>query len=168
MTFAVCNFHFAVKFFDTISRSALETRSWGKRLGRLLTGGEVIGLVGELGSGKTTFVRGLAEGLEVSAEAWIRSPSFTLINEYEGRLPIYHIDLYRIGSAGDLSELSLREYLFSDGVSVIEWFEHLPSDEVEAYLLVELAHVSSQQRRLAFTAHGGQYEEIIKALGNRQ
>ncbi|MBI2090002.1 MAG: tRNA (adenosine(37)-N6)-threonylcarbamoyltransferase complex ATPase subunit type 1 TsaE [Deltaproteobacteria bacterium] len=137
-------------------------------MGRLLTGGEVIGLVGELGSGKTTFVRGLAEGLEVSAEAWIRSPSFTLINEYEGRLPIYHIDLYRIGSAGDLSELSLREYLFSDGVSVIEWFEHLPSDEVEAYLLVELAHVSSQQRRLAFTAHGGQYEEIIKALGNRQ
>ncbi|MBI2360923.1 MAG: tRNA (adenosine(37)-N6)-threonylcarbamoyltransferase complex ATPase subunit type 1 TsaE [Deltaproteobacteria bacterium] len=134
----------------------------------MLKGGEVIGLVGELGSGKTTFVRGLAEGLEVSTQAWIRSPSFTLINEYEGRLPVYHIDLYRIGSAADLAELSLREYLFSDGVSAIEWFERLPPGEVEAFLLVELAHVARQQRRLTFAAQGALYEEIITALGHRQ
>lgn len=137
-------------------------------MGRLLKGGEIIGLVGELGSGKTTFVRGLAEGLEVSAEAWIRSPSFTLINEYEGRLPIYHIDLYRIGSAGDLAELSLREYLFSDGVSVIEWFEHLPAAEVEEYLHVAFAYANGNRRKLTFTAYGERYEEIIKQLGGLQ
>lgn len=133
-------------------------------MGRLLRGGEVIGLVGELGSGKTIFVRGLAEGLEVKPGAWIRSPSFTLINEYEGRLPVYHIDLYRVESARDLAELDLREYLFSGGVSVIEWFQHLPSNEVEAYLLVELAHAGRRQRRLAFTAHGARYERIVEGL----
>lgn len=136
-------------------------------MGRLLTGGEVIGLVGELGSGKTLFVRGLAEGLEVKPGAWIRSPSFTLINEYEGRLPVYHIDLYRLGSAGDLAELDLREYLFSDGVSVIEWFQHLPPDEVEEYLLVEFAHAGSRQRRLSFTARGARYEKIVEGLSNQ-
>ena len=74
-----------------------QTKSWGKRVGKVLEGGEIIGLIGELGTGKTCFVRGLAEGLEVSREAWIRSPTFTLVNEYHGRLPLYHIDLYRLG-----------------------------------------------------------------------
>ena len=150
--------------FSVVSRSAVETRNWGKKLGRLLKGGEVIGLSGELGTGKTCFARGLAEGLEVSQEAWIRSPSFTLINEYAGRVPIYHIDLYRIGSSREMEELDLREYLFSDGVSVIEWFEHLSPREVDEYLRVRFAYASSHRRRLTFTAHGRQYEEIIDRL----
>jgi len=117
--------------FTVVTRSAQQTRNWGKRLGGLLRGGEIIGLTGELGSGKTCFVRGMAEGLTVGKEAWIRSPSFTLINEYHGRMPIYHIDLYRVGNRRELEELNLRDYLFSDGISVVEWFEHLPSGEVE-------------------------------------
>lgn len=136
-------------------------------MGRLLRGGEIIGLVGELGSGKTCFVRGLAEGLEVSREAWIRSPSFTLINEYEGRVPIYHIDLYRIGSSKEMEELNLREYLFSDGVSVIEWFEHLSPEETDEYLHVWFAYASAHQRRLTFTAYGNRYEEIVRSLKKR-
>lgn len=154
--------------FTTLSSSEIQTRNWGKRLGKLLRGGEIVGLTGELGSGKTCFARGVAEGLDVGKEAWIRSPTFTLINEYDGRLPMYHIDLYRIGNARELEELNLREYLFSGGVSVVEWFEHLPEREVDEWLEVSFAYADGNARRLTFTAHGGQYKEIIEALRVRQ
>jgi len=150
--------------WSVVTRSARQTMGWGKRLGRLLEGGEIIGLIGELGSGKTCFVRGLAAGLEVDSKAWIRSPTFTLINEYRGRLPIYHIDLYRVGSRHELEELNLREYLYSDGVSPIEWFDHLPADEVDEYLELKIEHVGGAKRKLNFTPHGERYERIINSL----
>src|SRR3954469_13996021 len=100
------------------SHSVAQTKGWGKRLGKLLQSGEIIGLTGELGAGKTCFVRGLAEGLGVGKESWIRSPTFTLINEYHGRLPVYHIDLYRVSGANELAGLNLRDYLYGDGVSL--------------------------------------------------
>jgi len=164
LTFAFCDFHFAVKSFSTTSRSAVQTRNWGRKLGRVLKGGEIIGLTGELGSGKTCFVRGMAEGLEVGKGAWIRSPSFTLINEYSGRLPFYHIDLYRVEGRRELEELNLTDYLFSDGVSAVEWFEHLPAEEVEEYLHVSFAYANGNKRKLTFTAHGGRDEEILNGL----
>jgi tRNA threonylcarbamoyladenosine biosynthesis protein TsaE len=138
--------------------------SWGSRLGRLLKGGEIIALIGELGAGKTCFVRGVTRGLEVGKEAWIRSPSFTLINEYRGRLPVYHIDLYRVEGRVQLEGLNLREYLYSDGVSLIEWFEHLPADEVDEFLEVRVAYVNDAKRELTFTSHGDRYEKIIEIL----
>ncbi|MBI2986065.1 MAG: tRNA (adenosine(37)-N6)-threonylcarbamoyltransferase complex ATPase subunit type 1 TsaE [Deltaproteobacteria bacterium] len=153
---------------SVVTRSAAQTRRWGRKLGRLLKGGGIVGLSGELGSGKTCFVRGMAGGLEVGKEAWIRSPSFTLINEYHGRLPFYHIDLYRVEDRRALEELNLRDYLFSDGVSVIEWFEHLPAGEVEEYLHVAFAHANGNRRTLTFTPYGEHYEEIIKQLGDFQ
>jgi tRNA threonylcarbamoyladenosine biosynthesis protein TsaE len=106
--------------------------------------------------------------LDVGKEAWIRSPTFTLINEYDGRLPLYHIDLYRIGGAQELDELNLREYLFSGAVSAIEWFEHLPSRAVDEWLEVGFAHAGGNHRRLTFAAHGRQYEKIVEALGVRR
>jgi len=154
--------------FTVVSRSPAQTRILGRKLGKLLQGGEIVGLTCELGSGKTCFARGVAEGLDVGKEAWIRSPTFTLINEYNGRLPMYHIDLYRIGNARELEELNLREYLFSDGVSVVEWFEHLPEREVDEWLQVNFEHGSGNQRSLTFTAHGRQYKEIVNTLGVRQ
>ena len=147
-----------------VSRSAKKTRGWGSRLARLLHGGDIIGLIGELGAGKTCFVRGVSEGLEVSKNAWIRSPSFTLINEYQGRLPIYHIDLYRINSREETEGLNLREYLYGDGASLVEWFERLPADEVNEYLEVKLVYANGEKRELTFTAHGERYEQIIKGL----
>jgi len=150
--------------WEVISRSAEHTRRLGVRLGKLLQGGEIIGLVGELGTGKTCFVRGLTEGLEVSRETWIRSPTFTLVNEYQGRLPIYHIDLYRIESTGELEELNLREYLYSNGVSLIEWFEYFPAGEIEDHLEVELAYREGSKRQLTFFPHGARYEDLVKAL----
>jgi tRNA threonylcarbamoyladenosine biosynthesis protein TsaE len=150
--------------WSVVSRTPGQTRSWGNKLGKLLKGREIIGLVGELGSGKTCFVRGMAKGLGVGPEAWIRSPTFTLINEYPGRLPVYHIDLYRVGSREELEGLNLREYLYSDGVSVVEWFEHLPADEVDEYLEVKLSHANGAKRQLTFNPHGERYEEVVEAV----
>ena len=150
--------------WSILTRSPRQTMSWGNKLGRLLEGGEIIGLIGELGAGKTCFVRGVAQGLEVDKDAWIRSPSFTLINEYQGRLPVYHIDLYRIETRTQLEGLNLREYLYSDGASLIEWFEHLPAGEVDAYLEVGVAYVDGNRRQLMFSPHGQRYEGIVEVL----
>jgi tRNA threonylcarbamoyladenosine biosynthesis protein TsaE len=150
--------------WSVVSSSARQTRAWGKRLGKLLRGGEIVGLMGELGTGKTCFVRGMAEGLDVDSEAWIRSPTFTLINEYLGRLPVFHIDLYRIGSREELEGLNLREYLYSEGVSVIEWFDHLPAGEVDECLELTIAYAAAGKRKLKFTARGERYEKVLEDL----
>ena len=147
-----------------LSTSARMTMSLGRNLAKLVKGGEIIGLRGELGTGKTAFVRGFCEGIGVSQNAWVRSPTFTLINEYQGRLPVYHIDLYRIGRAEEVAALNLREYLYSDGVSLIEWIERLPPDEIDEYLEVSLVHNSGSKRQMTFTAHGKQYEEMVEQL----
>src|ERR1700722_20869569 len=93
------------------SRSPHETKSWGRRLASILEGGELLGLIGDLGAGKTCFIKGLARGLSLREED-ILSPTFTMIQEHHGRLPLYHIDLYRLEQA-TLDDLGLREYLFS-------------------------------------------------------
>jgi len=138
--------------------------SWGAKLGKLLQGGEIVALIGELGTGKTCFVRGVAQGLDVGSNVWIRSPTFTLINEYHGRLPVYHIDLYRVETRSQLEGLNLSEYLYSDGVSLIEWFEHLPPDEVDEHLELRMAYANGAKRELIFTAQGERYETIIEGL----
>jgi tRNA threonylcarbamoyladenosine biosynthesis protein TsaE len=137
---------------------------WGERLGKHLEGGEIIGLIGELGAGKTCFVRGVTQALAVRRDAWIRSPTFTLINEYGGRLPVYHIDLYRIDSPDALEGLNLREYLYSEGVSLIEWFDKLPANEVDEYLEVKLAYANGANRELTFTSRGERYRKIVQGL----
>jgi tRNA threonylcarbamoyladenosine biosynthesis protein TsaE len=153
-----------MKPFSVLSHSSIQTRGWGKRLGKLLTRGDIVGLTGELGSGKTCFVHGLAEGLEVDEKAWVRSPTFTLINEYDGKLPLYHIDLYRIAGEGDIVELNLREYLYGEGISVIEWFDHLPTGEFDEHLRIGFEHVGRGKRRLTFLAHGPGYETIVEGF----
>jgi tRNA threonylcarbamoyladenosine biosynthesis protein TsaE len=147
-----------------VSRSENQTRKCGNELARLLEGGEIIGLKGELGAGKTCFVRGVAEGLGVGDSAWVRSPTFTLINEYHGRLPVYHIDLYRVSQRADQQTLDLREYLYGEGVSLIEWFEYLAPAEVEDHLEVSFAHAGAKRRVLTFVPQGAKYERILGEL----
>jgi tRNA threonylcarbamoyladenosine biosynthesis protein TsaE len=109
---------FGGKVFTTNSPD--ETEELGRGLAERLTPGDVLALVGELGSGKTRFVQGIARGLDI--RGYIKSPSFTIINIYEGgRLPLYHIDLFRISSSGELDGLGLEEYIYGKGISVIEW-----------------------------------------------
>ena len=153
--------------WTVISNSSRNTVSWGRKLGKLVQGGEIIGLVGELGTGKTTFTRGFAAGAGVGKDAWVRSPTFTLINEYQGRLAVYHIDLYRIGKTEEIAALNLRDYLYSTGVSLIEWFEYLPAGEVDEYLEIRMAHSGRAGRELTFVAHGERYERMLTELRNR-
>jgi len=150
--------------WSTVSRSSRQTMNWGKRLARLVQGGEIIGLVGELGTGKTCFVRGFAEGIGVGKDAWVRSPTFTLINEYSGRLPVYHIDLYRVSAPEQQESLDLRGYLYGNGVSLVEWFDYLPADLADEYLEVSLIHRGAAERELRFIAHGEQYQQLVERL----
>ena len=107
-----------------ISHSPEETMSLGERLGRLAKEGEVFALSGELGAGKTQFVKGLAQGLGISAR--VHSPTFTLVNEYSGgRLKLFHLDLYRLETTEQILSAGITEYLQPRGVSVIEWVERL-------------------------------------------
>jgi tRNA threonylcarbamoyladenosine biosynthesis protein TsaE len=150
--------------WSVISQSEKQTRSWGKKLAQLLEGGEIIGLSGEVGSGKTCFARGVAEGLGVGSNAWIRSPTFTLINEYHGRLPVYHIDLYRVRSHEQQGDLDLREYLYSDGVCLVEWIEYLAENDAGEFLEIRFAHAGENRRKLTFAAHGERYQGILGSL----
>jgi tRNA threonylcarbamoyladenosine biosynthesis protein TsaE len=143
------------------SHSEDETRVFGARLARYLRGGELIGLVGELGAGKTGLVRGLAEGLGIRPRK-VRSPTFTLVNEYSGgRLPLYHIDLYRLVPSA-VDRMAVRDYLYGDGVCVVEWFERLGEDW--PHLRVELTFVGTDERALVAHAHGAQYDVLLNAL----
>ena len=106
------------------SRSPEETRAVGERLARHLEPGAVVACIGELGAGKTCFLQGLARGLGVSTP--VTSPTFVLVNEYRGRLPVYHLDAYRTGSLSELIDLGVEEMLHGDGVTLVEWADKLP------------------------------------------
>ncbi len=148
---------------SVLTRSEDDTRAVGVRLARLLHGGELIGLHGDLGAGKTVFVRGLADGLGVGPGK-VRSPTFTLINEYSGgRLPLYHIDLYRL-SPSETDRLALREYLYGDGACVVEWFERLGDDP--PHLGIHFTFVGESERLLVVTAHGPRYDTLLDELRN--
>jgi tRNA threonylcarbamoyladenosine biosynthesis protein TsaE len=144
------------------SRSPHETKSWGRRLASLLEGGELLGLIGDLGSGKTVFIKGLASGLSLREED-ILSPTFTMIQEHHGRFPLYHIDLYRLEEA-TLDDLGLREYLFSAGVAAVEWFERLQGSTEMEYLSVRISYAGANLRRIEFSAVDPRHAQIISKL----
>jgi len=132
-------------------------------MARVLRAGDIVGLHGELGAGKTVLVRGIASGLGIS-ERKVRSPSFTLINEYRGgRLPVYHMDLYRLAPDA-IDAMALREYLCGEGVCIIEWFERL--SEPHEHLSVTLTFVGSEERRIVVTACGDRYVGALNFLEN--
>ena len=112
-----------------ISHSPEETRAAGARLAETLRGGEVVAFTGDLGAGKTAFVSGMAEALGV--EDRVTSPTFTIVNEYEGgRLPLFHFDMYRLGSADELFHIGWEDYLARNGVCAVEWSENV-ADAIE-------------------------------------
>lgn len=115
------------------SNSDADTRALGVRLGKMAKPGEVYALIGDLGVGKTVFTQGFAEGLEIGE--WVNSPTFTIVQEYvDGRLPFYHFDVYRIGDPEEMYEVGFDDYVYGDGVSLIEWAnrieEILPEDSI--------------------------------------
>jgi tRNA threonylcarbamoyladenosine biosynthesis protein TsaE len=144
------------------SLSPRDTKTWGRRLASILEGGELIALSGDLGVGKTCFIKGLARGLNLREEQ-ILSPTFTMIQEHQGRLPLYHIDLYRLDRAA-LDDLGLREYLFSDAVAAVEWFERLNEAEQMARIAINISYARANTRRIEFAAVGERYVRIVELL----
>jgi tRNA threonylcarbamoyladenosine biosynthesis protein TsaE len=151
--------------FVVESHSSRDTRKWGRRLATLLTGGELIGLDGDLGVGKTCFVKGLARGLDLP-EDQILSPTFTMIQEHRGRLSLFHIDLYRLEHVA-LDDLGLRESLFSDGVAAVEWFERLREADYLDRISVAISFADASSRRIEFTAIGERYVSMIEDFKRR-
>jgi len=147
---------------DVISHSVAQTRRLGARLAELLAPGDVVLLGGNLGAGKTVFAQGVAEGLGIKEP--VTSPTFTLIHEYEGRLPLFHVDLYRIGGDAEASDLGLEEYLYGDGVTLIEWAERASGLVPPEHLLVALRPVADTKRALRFDPAGKRYRQLVAAF----
>src|SRR5216683_5656170 len=141
------------------SASPRETKIWGRRLASLLEGGELLALSCDLGTGKTCFIKGLARGLSLREEN-ILSPTFTMIQEHRGRLPLYHIDLYRLDNVA-LDDLGLREYLFSDSVAAVEWFERLQESGQISRLSIRISYIGANNRRIELVAIGDRYSSLI-------
>ncbi|HTL74276.1 MAG TPA: tRNA (adenosine(37)-N6)-threonylcarbamoyltransferase complex ATPase subunit type 1 TsaE [bacterium] len=134
-----------------ISHSPAETESLGEQFGRAAQRGLVIALSGDLGAGKTQFVRGLARGLGISGR--VHSPTFTLVNEYGGgRLKLFHLDLYRLETAEQILSAGIEEYLKPDGVSVVEWAERLESFkfQVSSFKNVKVEIISESERKIIY------------------
>jgi tRNA threonylcarbamoyladenosine biosynthesis protein TsaE len=146
--------------------SADETRSLGECLGPLLEPGTVILLSGDLGAGKTCFTQGLGLGLEVTADEPVVSPSYTLMNHYRGRLDLYHFDFYRLSHADDLLELGFEEYLYGNGVTVVEWGDRF-LDLTHNVIRIHIAYAGRECRRIRFQTEDDANGRLLKQLQGR-
>ena len=151
---------------NTVSESPQETQQVGMQLGKLSQPGDVFLLVGGLGAGKTCLTQGIAWGLGI--EGYAASPSFVLINQYRGRIPLYHIDLYRLDSIEEVNELGLDDYLYGNGVCVVEWAEKAWAVLPRENLTVEMSFFSDTSRSITLNPNGKRYVEMISQLSVTQ
>lgn len=146
--------------------SPAETKRLAARLGRLARAGDVIGLVGDLGAGKTCFVQGLAEGLGVPRDERIASPTFNIVLTHPGRVPLVHVDLYRLGSEGELAELGLEQLLEEGGVGAIEWLDRFPAvapaDHLDVRITIDAAE-GPRARTITAESRGPRSEALLTA-----
>ena len=159
---------------DIISHSSAQTQRLGARLGALLQGGELILLDGQLGTGKTTFAQGLAQGLGITEI--VNSPTFTLLKEYPGRLrpagqsngtlrvgpALYHFDLYRLDDPEEILDLGFEDYFYSNGVCVVEWADKADALWPTEHLRIRMKVMSETKRGLLFIATHAPYVELLR------
>jgi tRNA threonylcarbamoyladenosine biosynthesis protein TsaE len=150
--------------FHITTHSVEETRKLGEKLGEWINAGTVIALTGDLGSGKTSFVQGLARGLDVPDVYYITSPSYTLINEYPGRHPLFHVDLYRIEDPVDFEDIGLYEILDDKGIIAIEWANRIQEELLHEHVIVKFEITDDKSRKICFTAHHLECENLLKKL----
>ena len=144
------------------TNNADETEELGLRIGKSLKGGEVIAMEGDLGAGKTTMTKSLAKGLGIDEH--VTSPTFTIVNEYEGRLKLFHFDVYRIGDIEEMYDLGFEEYIYSGGVCIIEWSnlieEILPADRIN----IEILYLDEGKREVIISGSGEKFDNLIEGL----
>lgn len=139
-----------------------ETQDFGARLGNLARPGDVFLLVGKLGAGKTCLTQGIARGLGIKEYA--ASPSFVVVRELYGRLPLYHMDFYRLENPEEIADLGLDDYFYGQGVSVVEWAEEGTGLLPPEHLLIEMSYISDTGRRLKLKATGKRYRDLLAEL----
>lgn len=146
--------------YELKTMNSEETTRFAERLAGFLQSGDVIALEGDLGAGKTTFTKGLAKGLDIKRN--VNSPTFTIIKEYKGKLPLYHMDVYRV--ADSLEDLGFDEYFEGSGITVVEWAhlikEQLPSELLTIYLYRE----EDEKRKIVLIPKGLRYEQLCKEI----
>lgn len=152
------------KRFIIESHGAAQTRKLGRLIGQSLKPGSLVALSGELGSGKTQFIKGLARGLGVDRSYHVSSPSFVLINEYPGRIPLYHLDLYRLSEGKDLEEMGLEEYFYGDGVTAIEWAEKATLFLPPQHIWINIQWTGPNSRKFIIKAVGKHNVEIVESI----
>ena len=146
------------------TRNATETELLGECLGTVLKAGDIVTLSGDLGAGKTRFAQGVAFGLGVDRTQPVTSPTFTILNEYQGRLPLCHFDFYRFRTGEDLRDLGFEEYVDGERVCLIEWPERVAGGFAEEYLEINLDVVDDETRKVTVTHHGAEYKQRITAF----
>jgi tRNA threonylcarbamoyladenosine biosynthesis protein TsaE len=151
-----------MKALELTTPNPEQTQAIGKRLGEIARPGDVILLVGKLGAGKTCLTQGIAWGLGIADYA--ASPSFVLVRELHGRLPLYHMDFYRLENLEEIADLGLDDYFYGGGVSVVEWAEKALALLPPEHLLIEMEYLNDNERRLKFKASGKRYREMLDEL----
>jgi len=144
---------------EWISQNEEETARFAHELAQKLSSGDVLALEGDLGAGKTAFTKGLAKGLGVTR--MVNSPTFTIIKEYMGRLPLYHMDVYRI-SLEEADELGLDEYFYGTGVSLVEWSSIIPELLPEEHLHIQIETIGPEDRKITLDGYGEKYAAICR------
>lgn len=151
--------------FRIICPTAAETQKLGENISPHLVPGDILGLVGDLGAGKTTFTQGLARGLGVPDDVYVNSPTFTIINEYPTTPMLYHLDFYRLIDMDELFEIGFEDLTTAGGICVIEWFDHLPKAAPETYLRLDIDE-EGKGRVFTFTAFGNDWAERLPMIEN--
>ncbi len=139
------------------------TKEFGEKLGKLLKKGDIVALNGDLGAGKTTLTKSLGLGLGV--EEYITSPTFSLINEYRGRLPVYHFDVYRLENVKELDDLGFDEYFFGGGVCIIEWAEKIEKMLPKGTIILDIRSGADEDKRTVdISGTGDRYKEVLREM----
>jgi len=145
-----------------ITNTVEETIELGKKIGRGLKPGDIVCIDGDLGSGKTHLTKGIALGLDIDEH--ITSPTFNIVNEYEGRIKLYHFDVYRVNDPDEIAAIGFDEYIFSDAVSVIEWSDYIKELIPEDHIQINIANESETRRNINIQFFGKRYENIKEVL----
>lgn len=146
-----------------ITRDYKETLQLGERIGNILRPGDILALSGELGAGKTTLIQGIAKGLGITN--WVTSPTFTIINEFKGRLNLYHMDLYRLNSVEEAQDTAIEEYFAKGGVTVIEWADKIKPILPAAAIDIKIRILSENER--SFEVKGLNIGHIVQRTGKQ-
>lgn len=147
-----------------LSRSAARTEAIGRTLGRLLHSGAFLALFGDLGGGKTCFTRGVVAALAPASAHLVASPTYAIMNEYPGPVPVYHFDFYRLASGDEIAELGFDDYFHAKGVCIAEWSERLGDTLPPDHLKIAFEHDGGDCRKIVFEAHGADYLNLLTRM----